>query len=186
MPILKNAKHEAFARAVAEGKSGTQAYRANVAREGSLTETCMCEASKLLSDPKISQRVEELQAQCEQIAEKRYGFGKQKLIGYLIEVLETPVGDLNEDHRLANEVTYEVQGGNARGKLKRGNADEGNEIRSELVEVAKIKGVSKADAYKQLATLCGWNEPEKIDIKAAVAIPGLEEAVKAVFAPKGV
>lgn len=161
MPALKNTRHEAFAQAVANGSSGVQAYRAHVAQEGSKTSACMTGASILLDDPNVAQRVQELKKKCEQIAEKRFDFTKQKLIGYLLEVIETPVGELDQNHRLANEVTRdEIMGGDA-------------EDTATITRV-KIKGISKAEAAKQLAALCGWNEAEKLEI----GVTGLEALAK--------
>jgi len=60
MPPLNNAKHEAFARAIVEGKGNREAYRAagykgnNAAVDAS--------ASRLLSDAKVSARVAELKS----------------------------------------------------------------------------------------------------------------------------
>lgn len=160
MPALKNTRHEAFAQAVANGSTGVQAYRDHVSDKCTV-KSAMELASTLLSDIKISSRVEELQKQCEQIAEKRLGWSKGKLIGYLLEVLETPVGELDQNHRLANEVTRdEIMGGDA-------------EDAATITRV-KIKGISKAEAAKQLSALCGWNEAEKLEI----GVTGLEALAK--------
>jgi len=157
MPALKNTRHEAFAQAVANGSTGVQAYRAHVAQEGSKTNACMTGASILLDDPNVAQRVQELKKKCEQMAEKRFDFTKQKLVGYLLEVLETPAGELDENHRLANEVTRdEIMGGDAGDTA--------------TITRVKIKGISKAEAAKQLAALCGWNEAEKHEHSGSVKI----------------
>ena len=157
MPILKNPRHEAFAQAVASGSSGVQAYRDHVAKDGTTTGTCMMAASVLLDDSKVALRVEELKKKCEQIAERRFEFSKQKLIGYLLEVLETPVGELDQNHRLANEVTRdEIMGGDANDTA--------------IITRVKIKGISKAEAAKQLSALCGWNEADKMEHSGTVTI----------------
>ncbi len=161
MPALKNLKHEAFAQAVANGSTGVQAYRSEIS-DKCTTKSAMEQASVLLSDLNIASRVEELQKKARDTLEKRLGWSKEKAVAYLVEVLETPVGELHNMHRLTNEMTVENRGG-SRGKLYRGNAPEGNEQQSEDVEVVKLKGISKADAMKQLAAMAGWNEPEKIE-----------------------
>jgi phage terminase small subunit len=57
-------KREAFAIAYVEnGGDASKAYRASFNAENMKPESVWCEASKLLSDPKVSQRVEQLRAQ---------------------------------------------------------------------------------------------------------------------------
>lgn len=170
MPALKNTKHEAFAQAVAAGSTGVQAYRACISDECT-TKSAMEQASTLLADLKIASRVEEIQKAFRERLEKRLGWGQEKAIAYLVEVLETPVGELHANHRLTNEMTTELRGG-AKGRLYRGNAPEGNEEHAEEVEVVKLKGISKAEAMKQLAAMAGWNEPEKHELTINVTIGG--------------
>jgi hypothetical protein len=158
--MLPNKKHDAFARDIANGATGVQAYRDNVAAPDSKTNTCMTQASILLSDPKIAERIAELRIAANETLEKRLGWTKEKAMAYLVEVLETPVGELDEKHRLANEVT--------RDELHSG------EDKPDVTRV-KIKGISKADAMKQLATMCGWNAEEKLELTVSYERP--EEAM---------
>jgi len=167
VPRLDHKPHEEFARAIANGKSGTQAYRETVAAPGTKTDSCMVGASQLLAEPKIRQRVDELKAMADQVAERRLEFGKEKLIAFLIEAVETPVGDIDEKHRLANEVTRdEIMGSDPEDPV--------------TVHKVKIKGVSKAEAAKQLAQLCGWNSPDKLEVEAgdklAAVVGGIRRA----------
>ncbi len=157
MPALKNPKWEKFAQAIANGATGVQAYRDEVAEEGSKTNTCMTQASILLSDPKIAQRVEELQKLAETTLEKRLGWNKEKALTYLVEILETPVGEVDEMHRLAQEIGYDQQG------------------------QKKVKLPGKGDAMKQIAAMAGWNAPEKKEISGSIGLENLSEAVAKVF-----
>lgn len=59
MPPLDNAKHEAFARAIVEGKNNREAYRAAGYKGNDAAVDAS--ASRLLSDAKVSARVKELQ-----------------------------------------------------------------------------------------------------------------------------
>lgn len=113
-------------------------------------------ACVLLRDIKISSRVEELQKLAETTLEKRLGWNKEKALTYLVEILETPVGEVDQDHRLAQEVKDTEDG-------------------------KQIKLPSKADAMKQIAAMCGWNEPEKIKHSGSVGLEVLSEAVAKVF-----
>ena len=158
--MLPNKKHEAFAQAVANGSTGVQAYRSCIS-DDCTTSSAIQAASRLLSDVNISSRVAELRIVANETLEKRLGWTKEKAMAYLVEVLETPVGELDETHRLANEVT--------RDELHTG------EDKPDVTRV-KIKGISKADAMKQLATMCGWNAEEKLELTIGYERP--EEALE--------
>ncbi len=146
MPALKNQKHEKFAQAVANGSTGVQAYKDQVS-EGCTTMSAMTQASRLLADVKISSRVAELQKLANDTLEKRLGWNKEKALTYLVEVLETPIGEVDKLHRLAQEYRDTEDG-------------------------TTIKLPSKADALKQLAVMCGWNEPEKFTLDVEVKLGG--------------
>lgn len=137
MPALKNPKWEKFAQAIANGSTGVQAYRDEVAVDCT-TKTAIEQASRMLADRNVSARVEELQKLAETTLEKRLGWNKEKALSYLVEILETPISEVNADHRLAQELKDTEDG-------------------------RQIKIPSKADAMKQIATMCGWNEPEKVE-----------------------
>lgn len=146
MPALKNARHERFAQAVANGSTGVQAYRDEVSSDCT-TISAMTQASRLLADVKISSRVAELQKLANDTLEKRLGWNKEKALSYLVEVLETPIGEVSKDHRLAQEYR-------------------------DTEDCSQVKLPSKADAMKQLAVMCGWNEPEQHKLEVEVRLGG--------------
>jgi len=156
MPALKNPKHEAFCQAVANGSTGVQAYRDEIS-DGCTTKTAMEQASRMLADRNVSARVEELQKLAETTLEKRLGWNKEKALTYLVEILETPVGEVDQDHRLAQEIGYDSEGR------------------------MKVKLPSKGDAMKQIAAMGGWNSPTEVKHSGTVGLEGLTEAVAAVF-----
>lgn len=171
MPVLKNQKHEAFAQAVAEGMSGTAAYRANVAEPGTKTESCMSLASVLLSDLKIASRVAELRTSFREVLEKRLGVRQETIARFLVGVLETPVEEVSENSPLAQEV-------------KRSRKFVGRGEDAEEWEIEQIKTPSKMDAAKELNKMAGWYEPEEVKHSGSVEIPGLSEAIAATFGRK--
>jgi len=150
MPALKNPKHEAFAQAIANGSTGVQAYRDEVAI-GCTTASAMVQASRLLADAKVSLRVEELQKLANDTLEKRLGWNKEKALSYLVEILETPVGEVDKLHRLAQEFR-------------------------DTEDCSQVKLPSKADAMKQIAAMCGWNDPEKHSLEVNIVIGGNAES----------
>lgn len=171
MPVLKNQKHEAFAQAVAEGMSGTAAYRATIAKTGTKTETCMCEASTMLSDPMVSQRVAELRTSFREILEKKLGVRQETVARFLLSVMETPVEEVCENSALAQEV-------------KRSRKFVGKGEAAEEWEIEQVKTPSKMDAAKELNKMAGWYEPEEVKHSGTVEIQGLAEAVAATFGRK--
>jgi hypothetical protein len=171
MPALKLPQHEAFAQAVAEGKSGTAAYRDTIAAAGTKTESCMSLASVLLSDLKISSRVAELRMSFRDILEKRLGVKQETVARFLISVMETPVEEVCENSVLAQEV-------------KRSRKFVGKGEEAEEWEVEQVKTPSKMDAAKELNKMAGWYEPEEVKHSGAVEIVGLADAVAATFGRK--
>ena len=185
MPKLENKKHEAFCKSVAEGESRTEAYRLHVA-EGEETKsiTLWPAASRLYSDCKVSARIQELREKLDD--DGPWAASLKEVKGYLTRVLRTPIGQIDEDSDLAQEVTYEVQGGGARGKLKQGIYPEGNEQRCETVEVAKIKSVSKMDAIEKLAKMNRWYAQDLDSGQTADAATTIASAINGWKAPRRV
>lgn len=64
MPVLQNARHEAFARAIVEGKSGRDAYRA--AGYKAKDRAADANASRLLTIANVAARIAELQKEAAQ------------------------------------------------------------------------------------------------------------------------
>lgn len=126
-------KHEAFAQAVADGCSATEAYRRCIAGPDCKTASCMSEGSQLLQLPEVAERVKMLRTNMRRVLEEKLGVKQETIARYLMEVLETPVGDVEEGHRLAQE----------QGKFG-------------------MKMFSKAEAAKILNQMAGWNAPEKV------------------------
>lgn len=144
MPALKNSKWEKFAQAIANGSTGVQAYRDEVAI-GCTTKTAIEQGCRLLADRNVAARVAELQKLANDTLEKRLGWNKEKALSYLVEILETPIGEVDKLHRLAQEYR-------------------------DTEDSSQVKLPSKADAMKQIAAMCGWNEPEKSDVTGEVKI----------------
>lgn len=171
MPALKNPKHEAFAQAVAEGQSGTAAYRAEIADSGTKTEACMTAASRLLADDKVSSRVAELRTSFREVLEKKLGVRQETVARFLLSVMETPVEEVCENSVLAQEV-------------KRSRKFVGKGEDAEEWEVEQVKTPSKMDAAKELNKMAGWYEPEEVKHSGSIEIPGLADAVAATFGRK--
>jgi len=142
LKVLTNPKHEAFAQAVAAGSTGAAAYRNHVSSKA-LDNSAQTGAGRLLADPKIAARVAELKRQVEKIADEVFHFTKADLLRWHLSVLQTPVSEIDEDHRLCQEYSLSATG------------------------AMKVKMVPKMDAAKQIAAMCGWNTADEAAKKTA-------------------
>ena len=104
MPALKNSRHERFAELCAEGMSGAQAYRTAVSSRCT-AESAMQAASRLLANVNVRSRVEELRKMAGDILRDRLGITKETLLRYHVAILDTPVGEVDANHWLAQEVS---------------------------------------------------------------------------------
>lgn len=95
--------------------------------------------------------------------------------------VRTPIGEIDETHPLAQEMTFETKGG-ARGRLKRGQAEEGNEEASDPIQVVKIKSVCKQQSAAQLAKHFGWTK-EEVKHSGSVGVEGLGELLGSITRP---
>jgi Terminase small subunit len=93
-------------------------------------------AARLIVNDGISKRVAELKAAQAQKSE----LSRDELREFLTEVILTPAGKVSEQSRLCQ--SYKV-----------------------TLEVREIRMPDKRRAVEQLAKLCGFNEPEKMEIE---------------------
>lgn len=117
----------------------------------------MCNASQLLSDTKIAQRVSELRTSFRDILENKLGVKQETIARTLLAIIEIPIGDVDETHSLAQEV-------------KKTRKFKGKGEDAEEWEVEQIKTPSKLDAIDKLNRMAGWYEPEKQEHSGAVEI----------------
>lgn len=136
---LNNPKHEAFAQAIAEYQTATQAYKLYVAKGGT-TATAMVQGCRLLKDPKVALRVQELRSQASDILEHKIGMSKETMMRILVEIVETAPDDLTRKHRLA----------------ERWRKVKGEE---------HCSMPSKIDALNLLAELAGWKQVTKAQLE---------------------
>ena len=115
----------------------------------------MQQASGLLAIDKVSSRLLELHQQASDIRRDRLDIIRETLLRYHGAILETPVVEVDANHWLAQEVSDTEQG-------------------------RCVKMPSKLEAAKQLATLTGWNAPEKQELKHGVSHE-LREILRAVW-----
>ncbi len=153
-----NSRQEIFCAEYAGGKTATEAYRLAYGN----TKTAEAASSRLLTVVKVAERIAALQQAAAatavlSLAEKRQ---------YLRRVVMTPLSNVDETSDLCQAAEYEVTGG-IRGKLRRGNADQGNEEEEPEKTTVKIKMPDKLRAIELDAKLAGELR-EQVDHKHGV------------------
>jgi hypothetical protein len=126
---------------VVSGHPAGRAYElAGYTARGDAADVC---AAKMLGKAKVKEYLAMLRAQASVKAE----FTRDDLVGYLVQVIKTPVGEVGEKSQLAQRVKVDAEGGF-------------------LVEMP-----SKIQAAKQLAEVMGWNKPQevKVDLSTKLA-----------------
>jgi hypothetical protein len=121
----------------------------------------MTAASRLLADDKVKSRVAELRTSFREVLEQQLGVKQETMARYLLGIIETPVGEVDENSSLAQEV-----------KKSRKFVGKGEEAQE--WEVEQIKTPSKLDAINTLNKMAGWYEPERVEI----GVTGLEALAK--------
>lgn len=152
-----NSRQALFVEAYLSGMPAGRAYeKAGYKVRGN---TADVQASQLLRNPKVARAVAAGKKENRELAKMT----REQAVDWLVETLLTPVADIDETHRLAQEVTTEeVSSGAPRGELKRGQSPSGNEASGPMILRKKVKMVGKIEAMKQLAAMCGWNAPEEL------------------------
>jgi hypothetical protein len=119
---------------VVSGKPAGRAYElAGYAARGDVADQA---ASRLLGKVKVKEYLETLRADAAVKAE----YTRDDLVGFLVEVIKTPVGNIGEKSPLAQKVRVDEAGGF-------------------LIEMP-----SKMQAAKQLAEVLGWNKPQEVKV----------------------
>jgi len=99
-------------------------------------------ASRLLGNVKVARHLASLR----EAAVKKAELTRDDLVGYLVDVLKTPVSEIGQGHRLAQKVKVDDTG-------------------------MMIEMPGKLGAAKQLAEIMGWHKPQevKVDVSEKLA-----------------
>ncbi|MDB6133755.1 MAG: terminase small subunit [Verrucomicrobiales bacterium] len=139
MPQLKSPRDEIFCQQIALGRTDSDAYRI----AGGKAKQPNRRTTALRAKPGIEERIAELRAG----TQAEFEVTREDLINFYGRVLMTPVGEVNEDSRLAQEVSTTYAGESY---------------------TKKVKMVSKIDAARELTKLMGWYEPEKVEVSGTL------------------
>lgn len=145
--MLKNQRHERFCVEVVAGAHYGDAYtKAGFKAKPSVAAV---NGSRLAKTKLVKARIAELKAKQSDKSE----MSRDELRRYLIEVLQTPVGEINIKHRLCQSYR------------------EGDDS-------LEVKMPDKLKAAAELIKLCGWAEPDKIQVEAGGSIGALLEKIR--------
>lgn len=160
-------QHDRFARAIAEGFSGGQAYKDHVAAEWMEMRTATSAGARLLAREDVKARVKFWKASLPHVLEQ-VGYTQETALRQLAEAAVTPLAEIDEHSVHAVEVI--------RTRQVVGVGEDAKEWETE-----KIKKVNPLDAIKQLAVMVpGWEAEKKSTVQVGVA-PEVRAALTTYF-----
>lgn len=119
---------------VVSGHPAGRAYElAGYSSRGETADVC---AAQLLAKPKVAAYLAMLREQ----ASKKAEYTRDDLVGFLVQVMKTPIGEVGANSILAQKCKVDEAGGY-------------------LIEMP-----SKIQAAKQLAEVMGWNKPQEVKV----------------------
>lgn len=135
-----NDRMRRFAELVVQGHPAGRAYE--LAGYSARKDAADQNASQLLRKPKVADYLQSLR----EAASKNAEFGRDDLIGFLVQIIKTPVSEVGQDSRLAQKVKVDEMG-------------------------MTVEMPGKMLAAKQLAEIMGWNKPQevKVDVSEKMA-----------------
>lgn len=141
---LGNTRHEAFVVLLVEGKPPTEAIL-EVYPSASNKSSSTSYATALMRRRDVALRLRWLQ---NRVAEQAI-LSRDELAAYLSDVIRTPIGKVDENSKLAQELVEDVSG--------------------DGVISSRLKMPGKIEAARELARIMGYNAPEKQDATVRVA-----------------
>lgn len=144
-----NDRQKKFADLIIMGRPASRAYKeAGYSATGNGAEV---NGHKLLKNPEIKAYIEAAKERAAEAAE----IERAECVKFLADVIRTPIGQIDENHPLCQEVTYNVDGSR------------------------KVKMPAKLGAIQELAKFMGWNQPEKVEVEAGDTLRDLLIEIRA-------
>lgn len=159
MPVLKNKKHEAFARAVANGQQQSAAYREHIATTGD--DKSIWEGASGLAF-KVRSRISELRAKIDAASETEFIIGAVETQQILSRAIRTPLSCLPEDSDLISARTTRIEC----------SADKDCQ---DAWEVTKVETIDKLGAIKELNKMRGRYAKEEVEHGGKIEIVFVEQ-----------
>lgn len=149
--MLVNPAHERFCQLYSDGRfSGRSCYAQAFGSEND--GTCRTEACTLLTKPDIQQRIAWLREE----SLKSWKCEKDEVMRFLHAVVMTPVGYVDEESPLAQEVTRDI--------IEKG------EDEPDVLKV-RVKMPGKKECAELLAKMQGWEKPAEVKLNVSYEPP---------------
>ena len=149
--MLANPAQERFCQLYSDGRfSGRSCYAQAFGAEND--GTCRTEACTLLTKPDIQQRIAWLREE----SLKNWKCEKEEVMRFLHAVVMTPVGYVDEESPLAQEVTRDI--------IEKGD-DEPDVLK------VKVKMPGKKECAELLAKMQGWEKPAEVKLNVSYEPP---------------
>jgi len=149
--MLDNPARERFCQLYADGRfSGRSCYAQAFGSEND--GTCRTEACTLLTKPDIQQRIAWLREE----SLKNWKCEKEEVMRFLHAVVMTPVGYVDEESPLAQEVTRDI--------IEKG------EDEPDVLKV-RVKMPGKKECAELLAKMQGWEKPAEVKLNVSYEPP---------------
>jgi len=103
-------------------------------------------ACNKLQAPEVIAEIKKRQSKMQEAAH----ISRMEIVGFLADTIRTPIGKIDEMHRLTQEHSVDEVG--------------------DMTMKTKIKMPSKLEAIKILNSMMGWNAPEEVNHKHEIAV----------------
>jgi len=141
-------KEEEFCQLVANGSSAADAWT-EVYGDGNLPRRKVRDKStNLMLKQPVRDRISEIRTKFAETLEHKYGVTRDTIAKKLLDIIETPVGEVDPQSSLAQEYSET--------KSKKGNRR------------IRVKMPSKTDAISQLVKMAGFNAPDRLNVGVGV------------------
>ena len=148
LPILPP-QHEKFAQMMALGASAAAAYKRHISPTAE-NESLWMAASRLTKVDKVAMRVSYLRSESGKVALKNFGIDAETVILQHMEIVTTPIGEIDETHPLCT-------------KMKRSRRITGAGEDKQVWEVEEVTKPCVSRSLEALANLCGFNAATKTE-----------------------
>ncbi len=138
-------RHEIFAQEVAKGKRSAKAVYLDLYPDSS-PESAETDGPRLLRSAQVRARVDFLQGKGVEAA----AIEVSEVLNYLMDAVRTPIGEIDENSPLSEEVTI---------------------TDTRLGRRVKVKSISKKGAIELLGKFNGWFKPTEMNLNAGYVVP---------------
>lgn len=148
-----NPRQQKFAELMAAGQTAKAAYFEAFPRCRS-EKTAEAEGSRLSKNPKVMEMIEAIQWETTDTLKSELIASKKELAEFLTEVIRTPAGTIDEEHKLCQSF-----------KFTKGERS--------------LKIPDKIKAAERLSKLMGYDKPEQVKVEAGDSLQKLFDEIRA-------